>query len=130
MLLKGEAGPPDPKRALPLLEAASAANHPMAQYELAQMYETGQDGLVPKDLTVARRLYTAAAGHGMKEAQARLDQLGPDTAPAPALRLMQPAPQVQAQTAPAAQAPAQQTPGQTPASGQTPGAVPLRPAQP
>ena len=28
MLLKGEAGPPDPKRALPLLEAAAAANHP------------------------------------------------------------------------------------------------------
>jgi TPR repeat protein len=84
MLLKGEAGPPDPKRALPLLEAAAAANHPVAQYELAQMYETGQDGLVPKDETVARRLYTAAAGHGMKEAQARLDQMGPEPAPPPA----------------------------------------------
>ena len=36
------------------------------------------DGLVPKNLTVARRLYAAAAGHGMKEAQARLDALGPD----------------------------------------------------
>ena len=87
MLLKGEAGPPDPKRALPLLEAAAAANHPVAQYELAQMYETGQDGLVPKDETVARRLYAAAAGHGMKEAQTRLDALGPApaaTAPTPA----------------------------------------------
>ena len=75
MLLKGEAGPPDPKRALPLLTAAAAADHPIAQYELAQMYETGQDGLVPKDLPTARQLYTAAAGHGMKEAQNRLDQL-------------------------------------------------------
>ena len=31
MLIKGEAGPPDPQRALPLLEAAAAANHPLAQ---------------------------------------------------------------------------------------------------
>jgi len=85
MLLKGEAGPPDPARALPLLEAAAAANHPVAQFELAQMYETGQSGLVPKDGTVARQLYAAAAGHGMKEAQDRLDQIGPapPTSPAP-----------------------------------------------
>lgn len=75
MLIRGEAGPPDPQRALPLLEAAAAANHPIAQYELAQFYEVGQ--LVPKNLTVARNLYAAAASHGMKEAQARLDQLGP-----------------------------------------------------
>ncbi len=92
MLLKGEAGKPDPARALPLLEAAAAANHPVAQYELAQMYETGQGGLVPKDMGVARRLYAAAASHGMKDAQARLDALGPDPAapvtPAP----MTPAP--------------------------------------
>ena len=80
MLLKGEAGPPDPEAALPFLAAAAAADHPVAQYELAQMYETGS--LVPKDLGTARRLY--AAGHGMKEAQARLDQLGPPPAPAPA----------------------------------------------
>ena len=75
MLLKGEAGPPDPKRALPLLEAAAAANHPIAQYELGQMYEAGE--LVPRNIAVARNLYTAAAGHGMKEAQDRLDALGP-----------------------------------------------------
>ena len=74
MLIRGEAGPPDPQRALPLLQAAAAANHPLAQYELAQFYEVGQ--LVPKNLTVARNLYAAAASHGMKEAQARLDQLG------------------------------------------------------
>ena len=80
MLIRGEAGPPDPQRALPLLEAAAAANHPVAQYELAQFYEVGE--LVPKNLTVARNLYAAAASHGMKEAQARLDQLGPAPSPA------------------------------------------------
>jgi TPR repeat protein len=79
MLIRGEAGPPDPKRALPLLEAAAAANHPLAQYELAEFYEVGQ--LVPQNLTVARNLYAAAASHGMKEAQARLDQLGPAPSP-------------------------------------------------
>jgi TPR repeat protein len=81
MLLKGEAGPPDPKRALPLLEAAAAANHPIAQYELAQMYEAGE--LVPRDMAVARNLYAAAASHGMKEAQDRLNALGPPPAGEP-----------------------------------------------
>jgi TPR repeat protein len=81
MLIRGEAGSPDPQRALPLLEAAAAANHPMAQYELAQFYEVGQ--LVPQNMTVARNLYAAAASHGMKEAQARLDQLGPASADTP-----------------------------------------------
>lgn len=78
MLIRGEAGPPDFKRALPLLEAAAAANHPLAQYELAQFYEVGQQ--VPRNMAVARELYAAAASHGMKEAQARLDQLGPASA--------------------------------------------------
>jgi TPR repeat protein len=90
MLLKGEAGPPNPKAALPLLEAASAANHPVAQYELAQMYETGEGGLVPKDIQTAKELYAAAASHGMKEAQARLDLISPPTDAT--VRLMQPAP--------------------------------------
>ena len=104
MLLKGEAGPPDPARALPLLEAAAAANHPAAQFELAQMYETGQ--LVPKDESVARRLYAAAAGHGMKDAQARLDQLGPETTPAaPASDAPPPSPPPDSPAAPSAAAP-------------------------
>ena len=81
MLLKGEAGPPDPGRALPLLQAAAAANHPVAQYELAQLYEAGT--LVPRNVDVARNLYAAAAGHGMKEAQDRLDALGPASARRP-----------------------------------------------
>jgi TPR repeat protein len=75
MLLNGEAGPPDPKAALPWLIAAAAANHPIAQFELAGLYEKGK--VVPRNLTVARRLYAAAASHGMKQAQARLDALGP-----------------------------------------------------
>jgi TPR repeat protein len=79
MLLKGEIGPPNPKAALPLLQAAAAANHPIAQFQLAQIYETGQDGLVPPDLNVARELYASAAGHGMKQAEERLKQLGPPT---------------------------------------------------
>ena len=95
MLLKGEAGPPDPEAALPLLVSAAAADHPVAEYELAQMYESG--GLVPKDPITARRLYTAAAGHGMKEAQDRLDQLGPAPAPAPGPPAAPPATQPPAQ---------------------------------
>lgn len=98
MLIKGESGPPDPQRALPLLEAAAAANHPLAQYELAQFYEIGQ--LVPQNMTVARHLYAAAASHGMKEAQARLDQLGP---PAPVLTPPAPAGQTTAASPPGAQ---------------------------
>ena len=38
---EGRSRPPRPRRALPLLQAAAAANHPIAQYELAQMYEAG-----------------------------------------------------------------------------------------
>lgn len=83
MLIRGEAGEPDFKRALPLLEAAAAANHPLAQYELAQFYEVGQQ--VPKNMAVARDLYAAAASHGMKEAQARLDQLTAGSADTPAI---------------------------------------------
>lgn len=77
MLLKGEAGPPDLARALPLLEAAAAANHPVAQFELGELYETGAPPLVPQNLDMARKLYTAAASHGMKEAADRLRVVDP-----------------------------------------------------
>jgi TPR repeat protein len=77
MYLKGELGPPDLARALPLLEAAAAANHPIAQYQLGQFYETGAPPLVPKNLEVARQLYAAAAKHGMPDAAARAAYLGP-----------------------------------------------------
>jgi TPR repeat protein len=77
MYLKGELGPPDLAHALPLLEAAAAANHPVAQYQLGQLYETGAPPLVPQDLEVARQLYASAAKHGMPEAAARSAYLGP-----------------------------------------------------
>jgi TPR repeat protein len=79
MLLKGEAGPPDLASALPPLEAAAAANHPFAQFELGELYETGAPPLLPQNLEMARRLYAAAASHGMKEAADRLRVVGPPT---------------------------------------------------
>jgi TPR repeat protein len=79
MLLKGEAGPPDLASALPLLEAAAAANHPVAQFQLGELYETGAPPFVPQNLEVARQLYAAAAGHGMKDAADRLRVVGPPT---------------------------------------------------
>jgi TPR repeat protein len=102
MLLRGEAGPPNPKRALPLLQAAAAANHPIAQFELGQFYETGE--LVPKNLTMARSLYAGAARHGMKEARERLAMLGPPDPIAPAIpsppAVLAPPPQIVALATP------------------------------
>jgi TPR repeat protein len=95
MYLKGELGPPDLARALPLLEAAAAANHPVAQYQLGQFYETGAPPLVPQDIETARQLYASAAKHGMPEAIARSAYLGP-----PAVE------QAKTASAPAAAAPA------------------------
>ena len=86
MLLKGEAGEPDSKAALPLLQAA-AANHPLAQVQLAQMFETGAGGLVPQNLDVDRQLYASAASRGIKEAAERLRIIGPSPANAPATAL-------------------------------------------
>jgi TPR repeat protein len=84
MYLKGELGPPDLARALPLLEAAAAGNHPLAQYQLGQFYETGAPPLVPQNLEIARRLYAAAASHGMPEAAARSAYLGAPAVQPPA----------------------------------------------
>ena len=106
MYLKGELGPPDLARALPLLEAAAAANHPIAQYQLGQFYETGAPPLVPQNLEMAKRLYAAAARHGMPEAAARSAFLGPptpdqsQTASAPAASTAAPAPPSPAATPP------------------------------
>ena len=87
MYLKGEVGPPSLERAVPLLEAAAAANHPVAQFQLGQLYETGAPPVVPQNLEVARQLYASAAKHGMKEAAARSAFLGP-----PAVQKVQAAP--------------------------------------
>lgn len=73
MLLDGEAGPPDPDAALPLLRKAAKANHPVAQYLLGTLYETGRG--VPRNLHRAEALYAAAAAHGDKQALARLSAL-------------------------------------------------------
>ena len=53
------------------------------QYQLGQMYETGQDGLVPLDIEAARKLYVTAAGFGVKEAGDRLKVIGLPIAPPP-----------------------------------------------
>ena len=76
MYLKGELGPPDMRKIVPLLEAAAAANHPVAQYQLGQFYETGAPPFVPQDLETARQLYASAASHGMKDAADRSAFLG------------------------------------------------------
>jgi TPR repeat protein len=97
MYLKGELGPPSLERALPLLQAAAAANHPVAQFQLGEFYETGAPPLIPRNLEVARQLYAAAAKHGMKEAAARSAFLGP-----PAVQKLQAAPAGQAAAPPQA----------------------------
>jgi hypothetical protein len=101
MYLKGELGAPDLRRALPLLEAAAAANHPVAQFQLAQFYETGAPPLVPQNLETARQLYASAASHGMKEAAARSAFLGPPAAKALATPAQTAQPPAGPQAAPA-----------------------------
>jgi len=119
MYLKGELGPPDLARALPLLEAAAAANHPLAQYQLGQFYETGAPPFVPQDLETARQLYAAAAKHGMPDAAARSAYLGPPAVD-PAKTASTPAAPVAAAPAAAAPAPAAQP---LPPAPQTRGSV-------
>ena len=80
MYIKGELGDPDLAAALPLLARAAAANHPGAQFQLGEFYETGAPPLVPQDLEKARELYAAAARSGMPEAIARSQFLGPPAA--------------------------------------------------
>jgi uncharacterized protein len=80
MYIKGELGDPDLSAALPLLARAAAANHPGAQFQLGEFYETGAPPLVPRDLEKARELYAAAARSGMPEAIARSQFLGPPAA--------------------------------------------------
>jgi TPR repeat protein len=76
MLLKGEGvAAPDPAGAAPWLARAAAAGHPLAAYELAQLYETGTG--VKKDIETARKLYQLAAKGGVLEAQERLKTLPP-----------------------------------------------------
>ena len=109
MYLKGELGPPDLTRALPLLQAAAAGHHPIAQFQLGELYETGAPPLLAQNLEVARQLYAAAASHGMKEAAARSAFLGPPATPQP-----EPAPPVSQPTPPAAAPPRAALPAVSP----------------
>ena len=59
MLIKGEAGPPDPK----------------AAFELGKLYEAGTG--VEKNIEAARRLYRIAAAAGVADAAQRLAALPP-----------------------------------------------------
>ena len=74
MLLNGEAGPPDPKAALPWLTLAASAHHPIAEYRLGVFYEEGT--LVEKNASFARTLYTDAAARGVPDAKDRLARMG------------------------------------------------------
>lgn len=111
MYLKGELGDPDLSAALPLLARAAAANHPGAQFQLGEFYETGAPPLVPKNLEKARELYAAAAHSGMPEAIARSQFLGP---PAMQAGITHEAPLSNAPPAPAAPVQSVNTPVQSP----------------
>jgi uncharacterized protein len=116
MYIKGDLGPPDMTAALPLLARAAAANHPGAQYQLGEFYETGAPPYVPKDLEKARELYAAAAAAGMPEAIARSQFLGPPAAsPVASVTANQPG-STPGGAAPAATAPASEisNPGAAP----------------
>jgi len=75
MLMNGEAGPPDPAAAAGWLARASAAHHPVAEFELGELYESGQG--VTKDIEVARQLFTDAAARGVPGAKEHLAALPP-----------------------------------------------------
>lgn len=83
MLLKGEMGEPNLDAAVQWLTAAAAAHHPIAQFELAELYEEGRG--VGKDIEVARDLYRQAAERGVPGAKERLAALpAPPSPPAAA----------------------------------------------
>ena len=73
MLLKGEAGKPNPTAAAAWLLLAASAHHPVAEFELAELYEDG-DG-VDQNLGRARELYRDAAARGVPGASERLASL-------------------------------------------------------
>jgi TPR repeat protein len=79
-MLLGRAGRPI-LPPLPSGSRAAAVGHPVAAFQLAQLYETGNG--VPKDIEAARRLYEIAAKMGVPEAAERLKAL-PPPASAPA----------------------------------------------
>ena len=81
MLLNGEAGNPDPVRAAGWLALAAGAHHPVAEYELAELYEAGSG--VGRNIEEARVLYADAASRGVPGAKERLTALNAAHPPAP-----------------------------------------------
>jgi TPR repeat protein len=75
MLMNGDAGPPNASEAAQWLTLASAAHHPVAEFELGELYEAGRG--VPKDLETARELYRDAAARGVPGAKEHLAALPP-----------------------------------------------------
>ena len=65
----------------PWLALAAQAGHPMAEYELGQLFEQGE--VIPKNIETARVLYKAAVAGGVKEAADRLAALPPAPPPPP-----------------------------------------------
>lgn len=82
MLMNGEAGPPDLEAAAGWLTLASAAHHPVAEFELGELYEQGRG--VTKNVEFARELFEDAAARGVPGAKEHLDGLPPVPAPADA----------------------------------------------
>jgi TPR repeat protein len=68
MLIRGEGGPADATRGMQYLEAAAVNGLPLAQYRLAQSYETAN----PPNLVGALHWYGEAAFAGATEAQYEL----------------------------------------------------------
>lgn len=79
-----QGGRPDHARAVPYFRAGAEAGHPGSQYQLGQMYASGQG--VPKQPNHALRLFTAAAEAGHPGAAYSLGAMmleGVGTAPDP-----------------------------------------------
>ena len=73
MLLKNEVRDANPRAAAQWLTLAAAAHHPVAEFELGELYEWGRG--VGQDLAIARELYEEAAARGVPGAKERLAAL-------------------------------------------------------
>jgi TPR repeat protein len=73
MLLTGDGGPADARAALPWLQLAADAGHPIAEFHLGEIYQDGE--VVKQDLKRAKEYYAEAAARGVTAAGARMDAL-------------------------------------------------------
>jgi localization factor PodJL len=81
-LFDGAGGEPDRDEAMIWLKRAAEAGLVDSQYNVARLYETGDDGIRP-DLTEAYKWYLIAARAGDGDAQSAVERLR-DTVPAAA----------------------------------------------